>query len=285
MFTMRPLLRILVAGLLFFGVSPFASGCSCKQWDICSRLATNPVVFRGLVVAGGVQPGEDPSHSLASWARLQVLEPFHLVPPGTNYIEIDLSYSPGQCDENPYILHAEVLVMANIGPDGRPFDSGCSYTRPVRHAALELNYLRRHLSLDGRTSVRGRIVLNHDGDGYAAELARPVEGASVSLQGTDYSARTQTGTGGEYEFLGVPPGRYSVSAQKFLHRQQSPATSFEIRRHHLLPGVSLAAPCAIANVGLWLDNEVRGKVLSSHGQPVPGFSLYLQSLSNDEQYR
>src|SRR5262245_49781092 len=71
--------------------------CSCREWTICELVQEAQVVFLGEVIAGGLNPGEDPWSGRPQFATLRIIEAYKGLPASTREIKISLSYLPGMC--------------------------------------------------------------------------------------------------------------------------------------------------------------------------------------------
>lgn len=173
---------------------------------------------------------------------------------------------------------------------------GCSRTRPVQYAAVDLRLLRRP-SPPGATRVTGVV---HGPETFTPGRVRPrtpafVSGARIDIVGSTGASTIATDAAGVYELDGLPPGDYTVRLSVpetqtvgFFRDDGSPA------RIHLDPGGLVER-----NFELFWDGRIEGKVHDASGAParawvqliradgrqLPGFVHDFEQTTDDGSYR
>jgi hypothetical protein len=173
---------------------------------------------------------------------------------------------------------------------------GCSRTRPVQYAAVDLRVLRRP-SPQGATRVTGVV---RGPETFTPGLVRPrtpvfVSGARIDIVGSTWTRTIATDAAGVYELDGLPPGDYTLrlsapetQAVGFFRDDGSPT------RIHLDPG-----GLVLRNFELFWDGRIEGKVHDASGAParawvelvradgrqLPGFVEHFEMTAEDGSYR
>jgi hypothetical protein len=173
---------------------------------------------------------------------------------------------------------------------------GCSGTRPVQYAAVDLRLLRRP-SPPGATRVTGVV---RGPETFTPGLVRPrtpafVSGARVDIVGSTGARTIATDAAGVYELDGLPPGDYTLRLSApatqtvgFFRDEGSPA------QIHLDQGGLVER-----NFELFWDGRIEGKVLDASGAParawvqlfradgrqLPGFVHDFEKTADDGSYR
>jgi hypothetical protein len=166
--------------------------------------------------------------------------------------------------------------------DGSLQDGACSGSRFAKSVPEQLEYVRAYFSGRTRTTIKGRIAANTSDHSVAYELASPdgtpVEAAQVAVEGNGRRFSTNTNNRGEYAFEGIPPGSYSVNADKEGYSSEQSdgkeRTSFAV---NVNPG-----NCAIQDFSLWTRNSLQGTVRDSAGKPVAGINVFLQKVNGEK---
>jgi len=175
-------------------------------------------------------------------------------------------------------------------------DVGCSRTRPVQYAAVDLRLLRRP-SPPGATRVTGVV---RGPEPFSPGLVRPrtpafVSGARIEIAGSTWASTIATDAAGVYELDGLPPGDYTLRLTApetqtvgFFPDDGSPA------QIHLDQGGLIER-----NFELFWDGRIEGKVYDASGAParawvqlfradgrqLPGFVHHFEKTTDDGSYR
>jgi hypothetical protein len=175
-------------------------------------------------------------------------------------------------------------------------DVGCSRTRPVQYAAVDLRVLRRP-SPPGATRVTGVV---HGPETFTSGLVRPrthafVSGARIEIVGSTWASTIATDAAGVYELDGLPPGDYTL---RLSVPETQTAGSFRDdgspARIHLDQGGLVER-----NFELFWDGRIEGKVYDASGAParawvelfradgrqLPGFVEHFEQTTDDGSYR
>jgi hypothetical protein len=173
---------------------------------------------------------------------------------------------------------------------------GCSRTRPVQYAAVDLRLLRTP-SAPGATRVTGVV---RGPETFIPGRVRPrapafVPGARIEVVGSSWARTISTDAAGVYELDGLPPGDYTLrlsvpegQTAGFFPDEGSPT------RIHLDRGGLVER-----NFDLFWDGRIEGKVHDASGAParawvqlvradgrqVPAFVNHFEQTANDGSYR
>lgn len=238
-----------------------ASACSCSHLTDCG-LVQQPVIFIGKVVAGGVESLRDnPWYKSAKSVRLEVVESFRGLPPGTKFVDVETPLWPGMCSPNPYRPGRTYLVAPST-QDGKFVDGICFTGRDVEHIPDTVDYVRRHFRNPG-FSIRGRVAATDHGDSslvgflLSQDEAVPLRGVRVwtSSKGRNFSAVTDAS--GRYELAVPGPGKYAVHAGFPPY----PSASVQVE----LPA---GAACELQDFPMLSGSSISGRVYDRHGQPL-----------------
>lgn len=245
---------------------PDAEACSCfHPGPPCQAYWTTDVIFRGRVesISRPADRAVDPHQFVM--VRFTLLEPFKGVDGGT--VEVRTPTGPASCalrfsKGREYVVHASRL-------NGVISTSSCSRTARVERAAEDLQFARNIASGGvplGRIS--GRVVLRSRSLWSRQYHTRSMRDVPVTLRrGDDFSLTIRTNRSGEYAVSGLEPGTYSIAVE--------PEGRFRVE---MLPdGITLADArgCAVADVDVYPDGRVKGRVVDSAGHPVRGLTVDL----------
>jgi hypothetical protein len=99
-----------------FLLLPAAEACECSTPTMCELSRRAPVIFTGKVIAGGVQSlREDPWHSNSRHVRLEVIEIFRGLAPGTKFVDVETMPTMGMYCPNPFRSGRIYLVTPDVG--------------------------------------------------------------------------------------------------------------------------------------------------------------------------
>jgi hypothetical protein len=162
--------------------------------------AENAVVFRGRLVEAipiyaPATPGLPPPPPNGMRYRFHVYEDFS----GADRTSVELVRTGMTSCDRTYSVGVEYVIYAGLDTSGRLTPgSKCDRTRPVENADADLEYLRRRKV--------SRTVL-------AGTLRTPtsvVTGERVTATSSSASFETETNKDGLFQFLGLPPGKYTL---------------------------------------------------------------------------
>jgi hypothetical protein len=127
--------------------------------------------------------------------RFQVFEDFS----GADRTSVELVRTfMTSCDAH-YSVGTEYVVYARIGTSGQLTPGWtCDRTRPVETAGADLEYLRKRKLI--RTVLAGTL----------RTPASVVTGERVIATNSSASFETETNKDGLFQFLGLPPGKYTL---------------------------------------------------------------------------
>lgn len=214
-----------------------------------------PIVFLGKVVAGGVASiRDDPWYTDPGFVRLEVIEAFRGLAPGTKFVDLETHLWPGMCSPNPYRPGRTYLVIPSrlsASRGERLSDGACFSGRDVEEVSDAVEYLRSQIRNPGRFQIRGRIGTTDQED------AKPLSGVKVSTEQAGHTISTTTDARGRYELAVPGPGTYSVQADLApYHPVESSIT------------IPPDAHCKVYDFGLHSGSSISGKVWDNRGQPL-----------------
>lgn len=137
--------------------------------------------------------------------------------------------------------------------------AGCSPTREASRVSEDLAWLRARERGASKTRVYGMALQN-----YAAfyrpphpDEDVPLPGARIVLEGNGQQFTTSADDEGRYSFEGIPPGSYSIVAEK---SKWTASRKLTVDLH--------AGGCAERDLSLGSDGVVQGTVLDHKNNPV-----------------
>ncbi|MEZ5283715.1 MAG: carboxypeptidase-like regulatory domain-containing protein [Vicinamibacterales bacterium] len=154
------------------------------------------------------------------------------------------------------------LVDAREVVPGRFDASNCGHTKPLA-AARGLIDFATDPGPAGRPRIFGRIARGLAQDPFASDTGgSPVSGVRVTIRGP-VRATQLTNAAGEFRFVDLPDGAYTVTADVSLAGFPEPPAP---------PAVTLADSAACADVDFLARStaKVTGLVVDSSGAPAPG---------------
>jgi hypothetical protein len=234
------MLRTVAIALLIFAATETIHACSCVMMgDACSALGGAGVVFVGrVIVDSGDGLGERP-------ARVVVEEFLHggaitgkevevnSMPHTSCYVRLQLG--------ERYVIFAS----ARSGESDHFSTGGCSFTTRLSGNELLLNALRRQ-ALGEQSTLVGHVYRR---DQKPASTSPPPVGIKVIAEASDTRLETSTVSGGQFEFINVPPGDYGLRIESptyildpdpFWNAQN--AKIFKLRKNQCSVGTVWAVP-------------------------------------------
>ncbi len=230
---LRPAFCAALFALAALLVTPRAArACTCiADVPLCQSFWQTDAVFTGEVLS--FEPANPDQPFSRRVARIRIERTWRGAVEGV--VDVITGAGGGDCG---YSFRAGIkyVVYAHRARDGSWTTSICSPTKPLEHAAGDLQYFKE-MEAPAR---RGRVFGNVQYESRGGALT-PVNGARVHLTGNSLSRTVATGDDGGFEFADVPPGRYEVRVEG----SSAPWTA-EIRAAHA---------CALVN--MWLPRPAR----------------------------
>lgn len=251
------------AALVLLFAVPGVEACSCAQTS-CRQATEYDAVFEATVEA--VEPPAAGPAGLWSSAdritvRLRDLRPVR-GEAGTQVVTARSGMSCGY----PFRVGTRYLIFARRNEDtGRLHVDSCGLTRWSEGASGMVRYLESLSAPDAGGRVWGRVVMPS-----ASRLAAPMASMRVTISGPR-ELEAVTNAKGEFEFVGLPPGSYSVGLTVPPNRPE--LLSFRQQT------ISLEGAYACGEILLWprIQSRVEGRVLDQTGAPIVGVDVALDS--------
>jgi hypothetical protein len=219
---------LVVLGLVLLSPS-VASACSCVgDVPLCQSFWQADAVFSGEVLS--FENLGTNTLFQRRVARIRVERAWRGDVQGT--VEVRTGAGGGDCGYS-FRRGRKYLVYAYKTQDGKLTTGICSPTKLLDKAALDLAYFKEaeKPSSGGRVYGTARIEIK------GVDL-KPAPGVVVSLAGESQVRTATTNEAGEFEFTGVPAGRYSVS----MAGATTPPWKVELRDTRACVHVNLWAP-------------------------------------------
>ena len=197
--------------------------------------------------------------------RFAVLEGFR----GVRASSVDVQTGPAghRCSVS-FRTGREYIVYAAPGDGGGKLaTSVCSRTRPIEDAAADVSYAR---ALKSGTAPSGSIggqllVVPVDLSGKPTQSPRPLQGVTVRVAKNGEEESAITNQGGDFAVASRGAGTYTV-------RLDVPSEYYTIARTKDVH-VADANACAQADITLYDNSRVSGRLVDPNGRPVPGLSV------------
>ena len=257
--------------LILIALTRSAAACSCGSepfGPICQRIGELKILFVGKAIArndlheAGIRVG--------TWYKFTVDEVFKRLQPNVREVIVDpgsgtscqMSFTIG----SRYLVFSYAETLAGLPNNSRAprtaglvvSTGGCTGTRLAELvSARDLEFARQYRAAPGPPSIVGSARIHAD-EFQWSDRYPPLAGASIKLSGTGAVRTATTGPDGRYEFANVPPGSYLVTAY---------AKGF-VSSSHSYDVVVPAQGCGLADIGMFTDGGMRGKVLEHDGRPA-----------------
>lgn len=217
------MLRSIVLGLL---IAPVSLACTCSQRMY--RPACETFYDWGAIFLGTVK--EEHRWGDDIYQSVRIDEVYRGIPAGTRQIFVNSDDFCGRRPEigkqhlfystAPYRLSERVgeKKMRKLGlEDVWLYSSSvCNGTREAVDVSQDVQWLRSRTVRPARTSVYGTVFENREWRVQRPPTERDVVlgGATVVLNGQGKQYVTRSNERGQYQFEGIPSGRYEISSQK-----------------------------------------------------------------------
>ena len=189
-----------------------SSACSCRPLEACEALRYCNVVFVGRVVEGEIlqeqyQYQDKTYTSPLGKYRLKVDEAFVGVTETEVTVHVlDINKPCG----GPLLSVGErylVYAVSVAGPR-KVITGSCSPTKRLSSAEADLAFLKQLPEPGAGGRIFGEVIVEKGG-----RTPAPLEAVSIVVADErNISFQTRTDRNGRYEFIGLKPGRYTVTA-------------------------------------------------------------------------
>jgi hypothetical protein len=172
---------------------------------------------------------------------------------------------PGMPCGYAFRVGTRYLISADRSQDDGQLYVSCGLIRPSDGAAGLVRYLESLSSPDSGGRLWGRVVMPS-----ASRVAAPMASMRVTISGPR-EADTETDARGEFEFVALPPGLYSVGVAVPPNRPE--LLSFWRQT------IDLEDVYACSEILFWpqIQSRVEGRILDQAGAPIAGVSVTLES--------
>jgi hypothetical protein len=233
--------------------------------DCATRSTSTPCA--GYWTAGAVFVGRVESIQRSTGGqlvRLAVVEGLKGV--RASSIEVHTAPSGHRCSVS-FRTAREYIVYASPDASGRLTTSACSRTRPVEDAAADASYARALQAGSAPPgSISGRLLLAAvDLNGKPTHPPRPLEGVTLHVERNRELESAVTNLGGDFAVANRGAGTYTVSVD-------IPPEYYTVARTRDIH-VSDGRACAQADVTVYDNGRVSGRLLDANGRAVAGLTV------------
>ncbi len=270
------------------GIPVHLFGCSCvnnRAEAACSLMSTNEVMFVGLLVSAENAPEPLESKTAASQTgqaryTFSVQEAFSSGVPKI----IDVYSGRGCCDCSVGFHVGEMyLVDGWRAKTGLVSASICSKTRLFRESDPLIRELRAVRDGKKPDSLFGVLRRSQEPWGGASDpkYNEPLGGCPVHLSSDERNYETTTDADGNYRFVGLPAGKYAVSADLPSHLVLG-----ELILKGPMPPISVAEnACGEVDLNALPTGRISGRIVSSNGDGVSGWDAAPLQLFRADRYK
>jgi hypothetical protein len=240
-----------------------ASACMCLPVSACDTYEKAPAVFIASVTE--VDPPRNSVKDL-QYAHLSIEQTFK------GKLESKVRFlqgNPGLGCSFIFEKGEKYLLYAFYDEENKTFHTNtCSRSRPLAYAAEDLDYLRGLPGSSETTRLSGSVVKYDYEEAGSPSVPELIEGVKVTAEGQDGQRfEAITDNEGFYKIVGLPSGRYKVTAQ---------LPEYLSLNRESLPFVEVTGKgCVTASFLTRTDGRISGVLLDSKGQVVPGIDVDL----------
>jgi len=215
----------------------------------CEPVVPGSVLFRGFALENYEPAGHEQR------VRFQIEEPFFGLPANTKELEVPLEQKEG-------IARGEERIVGSL-----PNEYGPHWSAERFDEAAEKPYLEYLRGLPSGKAPARILGWTSGPDGL------PLAGAIVRAVGAGREYEMQSNGRGTFEFAGLVPGKYRVTASHLGFETFVPFEEVEIVR----------AGCGVVTLPFEFEGTIRGAVKDQHGSPLQGLRVDLVQLDGDEE--
>lgn len=184
--------------------------------------------------------------------------------------KLEMNIETGRIDSSCHVnfdVGKNYLIYASADSQGNLGVGGCSRLGSLPWARGEVELLRSMISGTPENNVYGSVqrVAYDFKDNRSTSVIGPMSGIRIIVEGNDRQFETITDNDGHYRIVGVPEGKYEVTA---LLQKPFAASSTKIE-------VKKNGCGAEADFGAELDGQIKGRILDTQGSPVARARLML----------
>ena len=217
-----PLLLSLAAAVAVLVNASPARACDCFAFPTCATFWDAGLAFVGRVerIATPVPGREEATFAIEEWLRGESVK--------TNLTIV--SHGVGYSCEYAFKPSTRYIVFANKAADGSWKAFLCGGTTPLNspHGKSVMKEIRQALGSRQPGQVSGSVAFDED-PAERIMPGAPITRALVALQNERSTITTRTDEQGEFRFVRVPQGRYSLSVAV-------PPTAVEVSPTHVVVG-------------------------------------------------
>jgi len=271
--------------IVLIAIAHTATACSCAPAayaPLCQRIDAVRVLFIGAAVE--TNDNHDGFIKGGAWYRFTVEEAFKGVDSGTKQVIVDPA-SGTSCQEEftigkHYLVssygnalvdqQAAALTVGGFPPSGgMPRPKGlvvvtgvCSGSLEVGYAAADIAFVRRYLSSPEPARIFGFVRVHAD-EWLWSDRHPPLPGAALRADGVGGVRTAVTDQNGHYEIPNIEPGAYTLTTTLPGFASARPAYAVQVPAHG----------CGVANIGMFSDGAIEGKVVNQDGTPAKGVDV------------
>lgn len=244
------MMRIGMILALFSPLPLAASSCRSEVVPPC-ELPESWTAFVGVAVSKEIG-------GYSARTRFAVATVFQGVPLGTTVLEVEVPFQTGE----PAFRVGEPYLVFAYPVEGRLVTNECAGSLPLPRAARELEFADAWRRGRARTTIRGQLIAEPEGQTRL----------TVRILGPNgFSRDISPNTNHEF-FAEVPgPGRYTALAVLPDWIRPVPMTEIDVP----------AQGCVYAPLYLLVEGRVEGRVLEADGLPAAGVEISLLPLTVD----
>ncbi len=256
-----------------------AAACSCQYGGTppCQEYWKTDVVFAGTVAGVAKITINEGSDSFEKrLVRFEVTETFRGEQAAKAEVVTGLGF--GDCGYVFNVGETYLVYAERNKSDKRLYTSVCTRTRPISHAAEDLDYIRNSPYLAPGAAIFGKVNKPNYQAKSGESFSAPVSSANLIIEGASSRIETQTDAQGAYRITGLAPGAYKVEL-----KVPKGLTSSGMSDDAMVEGKAEVVERGCQQVDFYLvpDTSLSGRVVDAFGKPVAGLRLDIRGAPSD----